>query len=403
MLLRIAFRNIFKYRRRSIIILIAVTFSIFAFVFATGLIEGLKERFIRVAFENNGHILLYREGYFKKADMMPIDLMIEKPDRVIKDLSSPGIKAISQEIKTGAMVIGKNKSVDMIVRGIDTDNPVACSRYRKSVVNGRFPQKGNEVMVGRPMAKILKVSPGEQIVLMTVNAFGGINARELVISGLFETDLKEENENLVFTGIANVRSLLQIDNGATEISITLKNYELTPDFINKLSFLKRKYHLEILSWEKVFPDLYLGFSFINVLVFILFFIIIIVVSIGIVNTLLISVFERIKDIGTMRSIGTSKKQVLFIILTESGILGICGSVIGIIAGGVLITFLAKNGINIGDSAQGFAGIGKVIYPKFNLGITTYGLTLGLLVSVLGALYPGILAVKLKPIKALYHK
>jgi len=117
---------------------------------------------------------------------------------------------------------------------------------------------------------------------------------------------------------------------------------------------------------------------------------------------LISVFERIRDIGTMRAIGMRKVQVLSIILIEAGILGFFASIMGIIAGGSLVTLLSKNGINMGEAAEQVIGMSRIIYPRFTLSTLVFSFIMGILISVLGALYPGLLAVRLQPVKALHH-
>ena len=141
-----AVRNIFKYRRRNMVIFVAIIFSIFILVLAMGFIEGFKEMFNRMIFENIGHITIYKEGYYKKSEMLPIGLLIQKPD---------------------------------------------------------------------------------EIIVMTSNPYGGINAVELIISGFFKTGIKEEDENFIFMGLNKARNLLQIKDGVSEISLMLENDKLT--------------------------------------------------------------------------------------------------------------------------------------------------------------------------------
>jgi putative ABC transport system permease protein len=200
--MKMAVRNILKYRRRSSVIFVAVIFSIFVLVLAMGFIEGFKEMFNRMIFENIGHITIYKEGYSKKSEMLPIGLLIQKPDEIINRIKKvEGIKRINQEIKFGSMIIAGDESLDIIARGVDILNPESSSRYRESVVQGRFPEKDSQIILGAPLAEILKVSVNDKIILMTSNAFGGINAVELIISGFFKTGAKEEDENFIFMGL----------------------------------------------------------------------------------------------------------------------------------------------------------------------------------------------------------
>ncbi|MBA7674958.1 hypothetical protein ES703_83186 [subsurface metagenome] len=403
MLMKMAVRNILKYRRRSIVIFVAVIFSIFILVLAMGFIEGFKEMFNRMIFENIGHITIYKEGYYKKSEMLPMGLLIQKPDEIINRIKKvEGIKRINQEIKFGSMIIAGDESLDIIARGVDTLNPESSSRYRKSVVQGRFPEKDSQIILGKPLAEILKVSVNDKIILMTSNAFGGINAVELIISGFFKTGAKEEDENFIFMGLNKARNLLQIKDGVSEISLMLENDKLTSKIITQLKPLIKEHDLEIFSWKHTYKELHTALSIASIFQLIMVFIVLIVVSTGIINTVLISVFERIRDIGTMRAIGMRKVQVLSIILIEAGILGFFASIIGIIAGGSLVTLLSKNGINMGEAAEQVIGMSRIIYPRFTLSTLAFSFMMGILISLLGALYPGLLAIRLQPVKALHH-
>lgn len=403
MLIKMAVRNIFKYRRRSIIIFVAIIFSIFILVLAMGFIEGFKEMFNRMIFENIGHIMIYKEGYYKKSEMLPIGLLIQKPHEIIKKIKKvEGIKRINQEIKFGSMIIAGDESLDGIARGVDILDPESSSRYRKSVVQGRFPEKNSQIILGRPLAEILKVSIDDRVVVMTSNAYGGINAVELTVSGLFETGIKEEDENFVFMGLNKARNLLQIEDGVSEISLILENDKLTSEIITRLKPLIKEYDLEIFSWKDTHKELDTALSVASFFLLIMVLIVLVVVSTGIINTVLISVFERIRDIGTMRAIGMRKTQVLSIILIEAGTLGFFASLIGIGAGGWLVNLLSKNGINMGEAAEQVIGMSRIIYPRFTLSTLVFSFMVGILISLLASLYPGLLAVRLQPVKALHH-
>lgn len=403
MVIKMAVRNILKYRRRSIIIFGAIIFSIFILVLAMGFIEGFKEMFNSMIFENIGHITIYKEGYYKKAEMLPIGLLIEEPGEIMEKIKRVGgIKQANQEIRLGAMIIALDESLDIIARGVDIFEPESSLRYRKSTVQGRFPQKDDQIILGRPLAQILNVSLGDKLVVMTSNAYGGINAVEVTISGLFETGIKEEDENLIFMGLGKARDLLQIDRGATEISLTLEDEGLTGEIISELKPLIGEYGLEVFSWKDTHAELSTAMSIAGFFLLVLVVIVIVVVSTGIINTVLISVFERIRDIGTMRAIGMRKGQVLSIILIEAAILGFFASLIGMGVGGWLVTLFSKNGINMGEAAEQIMGMSRIIYPRLSVSTLALSLMVGVLISLLGSLYPGLLAIKLQPVKALHH-
>lgn len=185
--------------------------------------------------------------------MLPIGLLIQKPDEIIKKIKKvEGIKRINQEIKFGSMIIAGDESLDIIARDVDILNTESSSRYRKSVVQGRFPETDSQTILGKPLAEILKVSINDKIILMTSNAFGGINAVELIISGLFKTGIKEEDENFIFMGLNKARNLLQIKDGVSEISLMLENDKLTSEIITQLKPLIKEHDLEIFSDRRGF-------------------------------------------------------------------------------------------------------------------------------------------------------
>jgi putative ABC transport system permease protein len=376
--------------------------SIIVFVLALSLIAGMEGSFKNTVFKNIGHAVIFSKGYFDRSDMLPLDRMIQAPDSIINVVK--GFKNVTgayYEIKFPAVLVNGEKSVDVLVRAIATGDTTRFPRYRKGVVSGRFIKKRNEIIIGKPLMELLKLESDKPVVLLSYNTNGGVNAIETKLTGLFETDSREENQNVVFIDHETADELLQNKNIASDIHVLLNNEKKADEFINDIIVKNytQKNMLEVFAWKTVYKDAGAGLLLLKFLLFLLLTIVCLIITVSIINTQLMAVFERIRDIGTLRSIGFDKSQVISLVVCECLFISLFATVSGVIIGSLIVIYFGHAGIQLGEN---YGALARMIYPHFSGSSFFVTFAGGLLISLVGSLYPAVVAAKMNPIKALNH-
>lgn len=401
LLLKVAGRNALKDRRRSLAVLNAVILSIAVLTFAIGLLIGMRRMFMDLAFDTIGHVSVQRSGYLERSSMLPVNLLVERAGHTLAALrAAPEVASATQELLCAGMIVGADVSADVIVRGVDVAEAEWNTRYRQALKDGRFPRAHPEILLGRATASYLRLKPGDTAALMAYNANGGVNAVSVRLAGVFETDRTEENEFLALMPVETATRLLQVEDSATSLLLRLRDPDDAPRVVSALGRTLAPQGLAVHGWKQIYADVAVGLVWVNTIIVILFSIIVAVITFGIVNTHLISVLERIRILGTMRSIGLSRPGLMALVMAETGLVGTAGSAAGIVLGWIAIRVVSIHGIDMGPELDGIA---RIIYPAFSPQIAAFCFAVGIVVSILGAAYPAILAGRLKPLDALAFK
>ncbi len=401
LILKVAARNAVKNRRRSLAVLNAVALSVAVLTFAIGFLTGMKQMFLALAFDTIGHISVQRQGYLEQSAMLPVNLLVERAEETAAELrAAPELAAVTRELVFAGRLLGAGPSADVLVRGVDVADMKWNTRYRQALRAGGFPRKHPGILLGRSTAVYLGLRPGDTATLMAYNVNGGVNAVAVDLAGVFETDRTEENEYLALAPIETASRLLQVEDAATSLLVRLRNPAAAP---RVLPALDRQYSARGLAahpWQEVYAEVAVGLVWVNMIFAILFSIIVSVITFGIVNTHLISVFERIRILGAMRSIGLSRPGLMGMVMAETGLIGAAGSLAGVALGCVVVRVVSQRGIDMGPELDGIA---RIIYPTFSVEIGLFCFAAGILVSLLGACYPAYVAGRMKPLDALAFK
>ncbi len=404
MILKMAIRNIAKYKRRNLIVFFALVFSITIFAFANGFINGFKDMTESSTFKNIGHITIYKQGYNKKADVLPVNVNISSPEKLVESIKDiKGVKSIHKEIKTYAIADSNKTSRNIIIRAIEADKAETANNYRSSLKKGSFIKGNGEVVIGKILADNIGANIGDKLKITTFKVSGEVALAELSVVGIFETNKEPDDSMVVLTNLKSFQKTIGANDSVTEISIMLDDYRKTKEPVDKIKNIIGTDTYEIFTWAELNEDLYSISATMDMLVFVLLIILILVVSTGIINIQLVSVFERVRDIGTLRSIGMSKFQVLSSILIESVLVGAIGALTGTAVGGVITYILSINGLDMGAGMQQVSELSRIVYPRFTADAAGLSVILGAALAFIGTLYPGLAVVRIKPVKALHYR
>jgi putative ABC transport system permease protein len=404
----LALRNIFRNKRRTLITFLAIISGAVAIIVFGGYVEytywGLREMVINTQF---GHIQLYKKGYMEKGVSEPGKYLIKDPDSVERAISVfPNIKymrMVSSRLSFSGLISTGEKTVACMGIGIDPEREKEMS-YFDSIVAGQQLASGmqEEVVIGGELMKALGAKVGDNVTILTNTVAGVINAADVQVVGAAQTGTKEYDNVFVKLPIKFVRRILNTES-AEKILILLDKTEEVPTVAPLIQKVidDKGLDLELQTWDKL-ADIYHQVVTLYEGIFnVMKIIICLIVFFSIANTMSMSIFERTKEIGTLRAIGTTRGGITKLFLMEGVLIGILGGILGILFG-----ILAAKIINLSGGIEIAPPPGMTVSFITNILIVpkvlVYSFCLTVIVSVLSSLYPAIKASRLKIVDAIHY-
>jgi putative ABC transport system permease protein len=402
--LRLAWGNILKNRQNTVTILTVVSICVFFMEFGIGYMDGFKEKILKDALLQSGHIKIYNQKYYDSMDFAPIDYNFPyDAGKISRIRGLDGVTSVRPEINFGAIANSVHDNHETMVKAIDPkDNSGIYEKRIKSVKQGRFIEKDNELAIGYKAAKMLGVGPGDRIIIMTMDKYGGINAAEGIITGLMHSKNQEEDEGLVICALAFAQKALAMENDVTELIANVKNPLKTGAAAAEIAKIYPA-GFAVVPWQKGQAYLVDMLGIMDVAVFIIALIIMSVAALGIVNSFLMNIMGRYPEFGIFRAIGVSGRQLFLMILAESALLGVVGTALGMIPGLLLNWYFMVHPISyesMGDAFKSFEGLDVMIGTAILPVSTAIIAVTGILTSILASCYPAFIAVNKKPVDIL---
>jgi putative ABC transport system permease protein len=423
----LSWKNIWRNKVRSLIVMGAMAFGIFGGLFSTAVYKGMSDRRMKEALtKETAHIQLHDPRFMENPE---VGLTLTDPDGLVAFAESlPGVKAAAGRLKIMTMINSPSATSGVTLSGIDperekriselhtavydsatlavklkiTDPAVAGTWLRDSTGTWFGSAQRNPVVIGEKLARKLKVKVNSRVVLTFQAADGNLTGGSFRVCGIYRMDNKAFEETNVFVRKSDLALLAALPEGsAHEVAVFMDDPKLTD---GTLAALRAKYPgLDVVDWKKLLPDLAMLNDQIVLLSMIMIIIIMAALGFGIVNTMLMVVLERVKEFGMLIAVGMSKLKVFTMIILESVLLCITGAFAGMGVGAVVIGIFSRKGIDLTAYAQqGLEAMGfsAVMYPSLTW---DFYLIVGILVVVTGLLasaYPAWKALKLNPADAL---
>ncbi len=404
----LALRNIFRNKRRTAITFMAIISGSIGIIVFGGYVEysywGLRETVINTQL---GHIQLYKKGYIEKGVADPGKYLIKDPAAAEKAITVlPNVKymkMISNRLTFSGLVSTGEKTLACKGIGVDVVREEEMSNY-ESIVDGLqlTPGVDDEGIVGVELMKALGAKVGDYLTLLTTTVDGVINAADFRVAGVAQTGTKEYDSVFIKLPITFVRRILNTQS-AEKIIVLLENTEDVDIVVPLLNDLidEEGLNLEVRSWDKLADFYHKVVNLYDDIFRVMKVIIGIIVFFSIANTMSMSVFERVKEIGTLRAIGTTRWGITKLFLVEGVLIGIIGGILGVLSGILVAQIInLSGGIEVmpppGMSVSFAAEI--LIVPE----VLLYSFSLTAIVSALSSVYPAIKASSLKIVDALQY-
>lgn len=397
----LAWRNLWRNHRRTLIMLTAITVGVWAMIFMTALMRGMVDDMLLNGIRNlPGEVQIHHPSY---RDDPSINNSIATANKtLLKTLQIDEVKAWSNRVKVPAVISSERDSRGITLLGIEPAWEAQVSFDRDSIIEGRYLIDGDDsgILIGAKMAERLETQLGKRVVVMSQDPDNNIADRGFRIVGIYRAKLASLEETYVYAGIKTVQTLLNLDDKISEIAITGNDYRNVAIWYPQIKNAAGP-QLETLPWYEL--DTYLSSTMKMMDGFVLVWIIVIflTLSFGLVNTLVMAVFERIHEIGLMLALGMRPKMILYQILMESFFLILIGLLLGNVCA-VLSIIPLQDGIDISIVAKGMEMMGSssILYPALKLNDMLLANVIVVILGLLASLLPAWRAANYDPVKSL---
>lgn len=408
--IKLAWRNMWRNWRRTLIASVAIVLSMILLIFFQAFLDGMDESIygntVRLY---GGNVLIHAPGYREKSTRLPM-LPLSDVDEILAAVrEQPDVLAASKRINTGGLASNRAASHAVNITAIEPQLEAPISLVADNIVDGRFlmPNDGDNIVIGRALAEHLKVSVDDRISLLGRREDGSMRQRSMTVVGIFDLGLGDAEKGLVFINLPTAQQLYNLRDQVTEIAITMAEIgqedalieEIAPEFPNH----------EVDSIYTLRPEF--GNALATDRIFGLFFggILLLMGGIGILNLMLMAVFERTREMGVLAAMGMTGRQIMGLFVLEGALIGFFGAVIGCVASGLLVSSLNQSGIDLSavygeiqDAGEIYALMGTTLYPAVGTAtIIAYGFS-AVVVGALAAYIPARRAAHREPAESLHY-
>ncbi len=402
--IKIAWRNIWRNRRRSVLIIAAIAFSVALSIFSLAIGDGVYDMAIRNTLKlHHGYIQIQEKGY---QDDPSVEMVFEYSDEIKKLAeSNPLITAVSPRLQNGALIGTGNSSTGGMVVGIDPAGEKKLTTLHRKIVRGKYLHRESsaECIIGERMAENLGVDLGSPLVILTQGVDGSTGAVRFTVTGIFRTGIDEMDRTLAFVNLPDGDQLLNSYGMIHALVINVSNPRQVEEVVSDLMSRIPGESLEVVDWKKLIPGL-LEFSELDKAFSHIFLgLLMLVVIFGVLSAIFAAILERTREIGLMLALGTRPEQVVLIVLLESLILTATGVIIGLGIGLAVTGYVVANPINMSADYEPMMehfGMENKLYAAIYPGKVLLACGSVIFLSLLFSLYPAIKAASLKPDKAL---
>lgn len=402
-LFKIAHRNLWRNKRRSIITLSAISIGLAALVFVWGFVDGMNEQTI----ENSttyltGHIKIHKKGFHDDKALH----LATKHDASLQNkiANTEHVTAVTPRIEDKAMIIGNDEARGTKVIGIDPELEPKVTTIFKSVTQGRYLQADDEntLLIGDKLAERTGLNVGDEAVLISQARDGSMAADRFEVVGIYDSGIDMIDGSNVFIPIRSAQEFYSLWGQVTAWVLRIdERYQASVVKINIENMLGEGY--EVLDWKQLMPEMVEMIRFHEIISYVVLFIVAVVVTVGVANTILMAVMERTREFGIMLALGTSQLQVIQIVLMETVVLGVIGLVIGNLIGILITLYFTTVGIDLTQftlAMETMPGLSGSIFPLLRLDHLMIVSVVVFVISVLPAFYPAWRVSRMQPVEAM---
>jgi ABC-type lipoprotein release transport system permease subunit len=402
MIASISWKNIWRNRVRSGVIIAAITIGMFAGVFTATFYKGwIKQRLDAGVETEVSHIQIHNREFGENYELK---CFIPESAKLEEELAKEDfVDGVSARMVVQGMIASTETGTGVRLLGVDPESEKTVLNLYKKVADGQFFDgvKRNPILIGKKLAEKLKVKVHSKLVVTLQDSQGHLTNEAFRVCGIYSVGNGMFEEMNVFVLKTDLARFVQMDEATShEIVVHLKNHDLLRE---NGEYLAGKYdQLLVQNWQQLTPELGILNEYGNIYIYFFIGIILLSLGFGIVNTMLMAVMERVKEIGMLMAVGMSKFRVFWMLMLETVLLTLTGGVFGILLGLLVTVVTSKKGIDLSFYAKGLEDMGysSHVYPTIEINMVVVIVILVLVTGLIASIYPARKALKYKPAEAI---
>lgn len=409
MYLAIAWRNLWRNPRRTLIILTAVVIGIMSMVVLSAFSRGMMEGMVNNAIDNLiGHVRIQDPS--QRIDPS-ITGRIQDSESLVARIQPalPEGALVTSRIKVDGLLSTSREHIGVVLVGINPDRETGLSFIGKGVSDGRMirPNEKSGLVVGQALLDRIDGRIGSKVVVMSQDASGETVSKGFRIRGVYRTELKATEKVFVFASLATIRSMLGVGSGATEVSIHLPQTRgnggtsLLLETVASLNRILSTTNYRAEDWTEMLPSLHAYLKMFDGYMLIWFVVVFIAMGFGLVNTMLMAVYERMREFGLQRALGMRSSRIVRMVMIETLLLLVTGAIIANSLS-VLLIMAGGDGLDLSRFAQGteMFGVSRIVVPQLVTKDVFMANGVVLVLGMLVGLYPALRAARFTPVETM---
>ncbi len=400
---RMAYRNVFRSPRRTFVVFAAVAIGLGGLMITMAVNYGMVYQMVELAIRSElGHIQVHGPGWSAKPG---VEIRVSEAEtlRVVDGMGLEGLRAFAPRVRGEGLASSARGNVGISLVAIDPDREAAVTTLRESIIEGSYLEPDvPRALVGYRLAKRLHVGVGDKIVVSAQDVAGDMTGEAFRVAGVFRTEALELDERTVFIPLARGKRLLGMGSELSELVIVAEDDDELEALRSSLA-KRLPAGLEVRTWSELRPLLRYMVDMFQQMGWVIYAAIFIAMAFGIANVLLMSVYERIREIGILMAIGMKPGRMVATIVAES----LCLTLLGVVGGfavGVGGVALLSDGIDLsrwGEGLQSF-GVSTTIVPVIPESDLVIPVVVAVVTALIASLWPALRAVRTRPAEAVRH-
>jgi putative ABC transport system permease protein len=404
-LVRMAWRNVWRNKRRTLIALVAIALGLVFLTFMDGSIAGFQQAIFGNAVRlQGGNVQVHAPGYREKAKRLPLLPLVDAEAVVQAARGQSQVVAVSRRINTAGFVSSREATMPVMITGIEPELEAPVGLLAGNISQGRFLTASDEdlILIGQAMASRLQVGVGDRITLLGRATHEQMRRRTVTVAGIYDLGLPEAEKQMVYISLAEAQTLFDLRDQATEVVVALQSVGQEKTVVAALQAALPAYEVD--SWQELNPEMNQSLEIDKQVMSIFGLVVLLIAGVGILNLMLMAVFERTREIGLLAAMGLKRHEILGLFLLEGVLIGLLGSLVGGVLGGVVVSAVGQVGIKLSIAEMGemMALLGDRLYPTLRIDLLLGRALTVAIIAALASLYPAWQASKREPAEALHY-
>jgi ABC-type lipoprotein release transport system permease subunit len=399
--LAVALRNLLGHLPRTLLTVGAIAVGLASLVFLWSFNDGLHRNMLS-NFQKAiiGSLQIHHQGFFKHPELSG---HIRNPQRVADALDNSKIEHYSRRLESFGLAASDDTTEGVMLIGMDPSTESRVTELDKRIGIGRFlqPEDSYALILGATTANNLRVKLGDSVIIVAYDRYGAMVAEAFTLIGIITSGEMGLDRGMAITRLGTLQEMLDMPGKVTTFVARLPEKRISK-IAQELSTRLQSESLEIMPWYRMFPIMKEWITLHNGFLYLFIGVVLFIVLAGELNTLLLSMLERVREFGILMAIGTTRQEVAALLVMEALMIGVAGTLAGLALGFVIVSITSVTGIDLslllGATSRFY--VDPLVYPQLNLehlGITVLAI---LIASVVAGLYPAWRASLLQPAEAI---